>query len=55
MEEGLSLVHSYIEVVQMPIITGPWKHPDTGVYYSRHAVPADLRESLGHSLLKKFL
>ena len=55
MEEELPLVDWYIEVVQMPIITGPWKHPDTGVYYSRHAVPADLRESLGHSLLKKFL
>ena len=39
----------------MPIMTSPWKHPETGVYYFRRAVPADLRESVGRSLLKKSL
>ena len=55
MEEELPLVDWYIEVVQMPIMTSPWKHPETGVYYFRRAVPADLRESVGRSSLKKSL
>ncbi|WP_460478099.1 DUF6538 domain-containing protein [Bowmanella dokdonensis] len=28
-------------------MTSPWKHPKTGVYYFRRAVPADIRGALG--------
>ncbi len=31
----------------MVAVPSPWKHPKTGVYYFRRAVPAGLREALG--------
>jgi len=31
----------------MPSMTTPWKHPKTGVYYFRRAIPAELREIIG--------
>ena len=39
----------------MPIMTSPWKHPDTGVYYFRRAVPADIKKAVGRALIKKSL
>ncbi|MCK8784174.1 site-specific integrase [Roseomonas sp. NAR14] len=33
----------------------PWKHPTTGSYYARKAVPAPLREAVGKSELKESL
>ncbi|MBD1388557.1 site-specific integrase [Neiella sp. HB171785] len=39
----------------MPLMTSPWKHPQTGVYYFRRAVPADIKKAVGRSLIKKTL
>lgn len=38
----------------MPLaMSRPWKHPDSGVYWFRRAVPADLREPVGKRKEKK--
>lgn len=33
----------------------PWKHPDTGVFYLRRRVPADLVPAVGRTLVKRSL
>jgi len=36
-------------------MAGPWKHPDTGVYCYRKAVPDDLRAVVGKREWKRSL
>lgn len=46
----------YRRVVQMVLFMArPFKHPTTGVYYFRKAVPADLKRVLGKSEVKQSL
>jgi hypothetical protein len=43
----------YIRVVHMPLpMARPWKHPDSGIYYVRKAVPVSLRSLVGRSIEK---
>jgi len=39
----------------MPVMANPVKHPTSGIYYLRIAVPDDLRASIGKSEIKKSL
>jgi integrase len=39
-------------ILRMP---GPWKHPDSGVWYLRRRVPNDLAAAIGRSTVKKSL
>ena len=36
-------------------MSSPWKHPETGVYYFKRKVPADVVEAVGKSWFKKSL
>lgn len=39
----------------MPIMAKPWKHPDSGIYYHRVEVPADIRDKIGKRWIKTSL
>jgi integrase len=39
----------------MPTMANPWKHPQSGIYYFRVAVPEDLRSTIGRREVKKSL
>jgi hypothetical protein len=39
----------------MPLMTYLWRHPNSGVYYFRRAVPDPLRTALGKTMVKKSL
>ncbi len=39
----------------MPVMANPVKHPKSGIYYLRIAVPDDLRASIGKREIKKSL
>nr|WP_320135811.1 site-specific integrase [uncultured Amphritea sp.] len=36
----------------MSCMASPWKHPDSGIYYHRVAVPKDIRDQIGKSVIK---
>lgn len=36
----------------MSSMASPWKHPDSGIYYHRVAVPKDIRDQIGKSVIK---
>ena len=39
----------------MSAVTYLWRHPRSGVYYFRRAVPDDLRRVIGKTMIKKSL
>ena len=39
----------------MATMATPWKHPKTGVYYFRRAVPADAQPKVGKAMIKRSL
>ena len=45
----------YRKVVQMPVMTQPWKHPRSGIYYFRREVPHDIRHIIGRREWKRSL
>jgi hypothetical protein len=39
----------------MAAMTYLWRHPKSGVYYFRQAIPADVRQVIGKTMIKKSL
>jgi integrase len=48
----LSLVQNCGTIMRMAT---PWKHPDSGIYYFRRAIPNELRKKIGKTVIKESL